>query len=135
MKGTSLFRAETSKTVLRFIEDLKHNSSNFNYYVRYVLNKREEYEKRGIKVDDHFNAYQIMICAFNYEGLRKNIERLAVLLLPKQIVVFDKNGVTTVLYLPFSEGFIRNVLPEDEEFAVNQSKACKRIIELIKSSL
>jgi hypothetical protein len=135
MEKTSLFRAESKKTVSQLIEDLKTNASKFNYYVRYVLNKREEYENRGVKVDDHFNAYQIMVCAFNYEGLRKNIERLAVLLLPKQIVVFEKKGVTTVLYLPFSEAFIRHILPGDEEFAVNQSKACQRIIELIKASL
>jgi len=134
MENTYLFRAKSSKSVQNFIESLKENASKFDYYVRYVFNKRQEYEQRGINVDDHFNPYQVMLCSFNYKGLQKNIERLAVLLLPKQIVVYNKEGATTILYLPFSEEFIRQVLPKDEEFAVNQSKACQKIIKLIEVS-
>jgi uncharacterized protein (DUF302 family) len=134
MENIYLFRAKSSKSVQDFIESLKENASKFDYHVRYVFNKRQEYEQRGINVDEHFNAYQVMLCSFNYKGLQKNIERLAVLLLPKQIVVYSKEGVTTILYLPFSEEFIREALPEDEEFAVNQSKACQRIIKLIEVS-
>jgi len=134
MGNTYLFRAKSSKSVQDFIESLKENASKFDYYVRYVFNKRQEYEQRSISVDDHFNAYQVMLCSFNYKGLQKNIERLAVLLLPKQVVVYNREGVTNILYLPFSEEFIREVLPEDEQFAVNQSKACQRIIKLIEAS-
>ena len=134
MENTYLYRTKTPKSVQDFIESLKENASKFDYYVRYVFDKRQEYEQRGISVDDHFNAYQIMLCSFNYKGLQKNIERLAVLLLPKQVVAYGRNGVTNILYLPFSEEFIREVLPEDEQFAVNQSKACQRIIKLIEAS-
>ena len=134
MEKTSLFRARSAKSVQEFIESLKDNASSFGYYVRYVFDKRQEYEQRGIDVDADFNPYQIMLCSFNYKGLKKNIERLAVLLLPKQVVVYDQGGDTVILYLPFSEGFITHVLPEDAEFAVNQSKACRRIIELIEAS-
>jgi hypothetical protein len=91
-------------------------------------------KQRGISIDDHFNAYQVMFCSFNYKGLQKNIERLAVLLLPKQVVVYNREGVTNILYLPFNEEFIREVLPGDEKFAVSQSKACQRIIKLIEAS-
>jgi len=134
MENTYLFRGKSSKSVQEFIESLKTNASEFNYYMRYVFDKRQEYEQRGITVDDHFNAYQVMLCSFNYKGLQKNIERLAVLLPPKQVVVYDKDGVTNILYLPFSEEFIRQTLPEDGEFAANQSKACQKIIELIEAS-
>jgi len=134
MENTYLYRTKSSKSVQDFIENLKENASKFNYYVRYVFNIRQEYEQRGINVDDDFNAYQVMVCSFNYKGLQKNIERLAVLLMPKQIVVYSKKGVTSILYLPFSEEFIREALPEDEEFAVNQSKSCQRIIKLIEAS-
>lgn len=133
MEQTYLYRTESSKSVRGFIESLKANASEFDYYVRYVFDKRREYEQRGIDVDDHFNAYQIMLCSFNYKGLQKNIERLGVLLLPKQVVVYAKDGITNVLYLPFSEGFIRQVLPDDEQFAVNQSRACQKIIKLIEA--
>ena len=128
------YRTSSQKSVQDYIESLKDNAIKFNYYVRYVFDKRQEYEQHGIDVDDHFNAYQVMVCSFNYKGLQKNIERLAVLLLPKQIVVYSKEGVTTILYLPLSEEFIREVLPEDEEFAINQTKACHRIITLIETS-
>ncbi len=134
MEQTYVYRTKSSKSVQEFIESLKENASKFDYYVRYVFNKRQEYEQRGISVDDHFNAFQVMMCSFNYKGLQQNIERLAVLLLPKQIVVYSKEGVTNILYLPFSEEFIMQTLPEDEEFAVNQSKACQRIIKLVKVS-
>lgn len=134
MEQTYLYRTKTSKSVREFIESIKENAEKFNYYVRYVFDKRQEYEQRGIDVDEDFNAYQIMLCSFNYKGLQTNIERLGVLLLPKQVVVYDKNGVTNILYLPFSEGFIRHILPDDEKFAINQSKACQRIIKLIEAS-
>ncbi len=134
MENAYLYRTKSSKSVQDFIGSLKENASKFDYYVRYVFNKRQEYEQRGINVDDNFNAFQLMLCSFNYKGLQQNIERLAVLLLPKQVVVYSKEGVTNILYLPFSEEFIREALPEDEKFAVNQSKACQRIIKLIEAS-
>jgi len=130
-----LFKAESTKSIENFIDSLKRNAAQFDYYVRHVFNKREEYEKYGTKVDDHFEAYQVMMCAFNYKGLQKNINRLAVLLSPKQIAVYNDKGVTIIAYLPFSEEFIRKILPGDEEFAVNQSKACQRITKLIEASL
>jgi|GEM_PF-1233707 len=135
MEEGFLFKAESQKSINDFIDSLKRNAAQFNYYVRHVFNKREEYEKNGVKVDDHFQAFQVMVCAFNYKGLQKNIERLAVLLPPKQIAVYSKNGATIIAYLPFSEEFIRKVLPGDEEFAINQSKACQRIVKLIKASV
>ena len=130
-----LFRTKSKKSIQDFIESLKANAANFDYYVRYVFNKREEYEQRGIKVDDHFNAYQIMLCSFNYKGLQKNIRRLAILLPPKQVAVYNDGGSTAIDYLPFSKDFIGKVYPGDEEFAENQSKACQRIIRLIEASL
>lgn len=135
MEKEFLFKTKSSKSAQEFIDSIKSNALQFDYYVRHVFNKREEYEKRGSKVDDHFNAYQVMMCAFNYKGLQKNINRLAVLLPPKQIAVYSEGGITTIAYLPFSEEFIRKVLPGDEEFAINQSKACQRIIKLIESSV
>ena len=134
MESTYLFRTKTSKSVQDFIESIKSNASQYGYYVRYVFDKRQEYQQRGISVDEHFNAFQVMLCSFNYKSLQKNIERLAVLLLPKQVVVYESDGVTHILYLPFSEGFIRHVLPEEEEFPVNQSKACLKIMQLIEAS-
>jgi len=135
MENEYLFKTVSSKTTEDFIDSLKRNAAQFDYYVRHVFNKREEYEEKGAQVDDHFKAYQVMMCAFNYKGLQKNIERLAVLLAPKQIAVYDNDEITTIAYLPFSEEFIRKVLPQDEEFAINQSKACQRIIKLIEASI
>jgi hypothetical protein len=135
MEENYLFRSKSSKSVHQFIEDLKKNASKFDYYVRHVFNIKEEYENRNIKFDDHFNVYQVMVCKFNYKGFEKNIERLAVMLSPKQIVVHDKEGVTTILYLPFSEKFIKEILPSNEEFATNQSRSCQAIVELIKNSV
>lgn len=135
MEKEYLFKIKSEKTANDLIDSLKRNASRFNYYVRHVFNKREEYKDKVEKIDDHFEAYQVMVCAFNYKGLQKNIDRLAVLLAPKQIAIYNDNGETSIAYLPFSDEFIRKVLPGDEEFAVNQSKACQRVVELIKTSV
>jgi len=43
--------------------------------------------------------------------MRKNTERAAVLLQPKQIMAYAEEGVTTINYLPFTNEFIKQALP------------------------
>ena len=135
MDIAALHRAQTETSAHRVVEHLGKNAEQFGFVVREVFDLRLKYSEQGHAVDDDFNAYQVMLCTFNYEGLRKNIERLAVLLPPKHVAVYERDGVTHVLYLPFSEDYIRHLLPDDAEFAVAQSKQCAKIVDLIRLSL
>ena len=117
------------------MEGIKQNASQFNYCVRHVHDLREEYQNKGIDLDEDFEMVQIVVCSFNYKGLQKNIRRCAVLLAPKQITVFKEKDKTVVNYLPFHKSFIQQTLPGDEDFAENQSKACQRIIQLIEAAI
>ena len=134
-KDRLLYETETPKPIHEFIAGIKQNASRFNYHIRHVHNLREEYQGKGIALDDDFEIYQIVVCSFNYKGLQKNIRRCAVLLAPKQIVTFREAGKTVVNYLPFHNSFIQQALPGDEDFAENQSKACRQIIRLIEAAI
>jgi len=134
-KDALLYEAETSKSIHEFIESIKQGASQFNYCVRHVHDLRQEYRNNGVDVDEGFEAYQIVVCSFNYKGLQKNIRRCSVLLAPKQITVFREMGKTIVNYLPFHKSFIQQALPGDEDFAENQSKACQRIIQLLEAAI
>ena len=134
-KDALLYEVSTQKSIHEFIERITQKAPQFNYCVRHVHNLREEYQGKGIDLDNNFEVYQIVVCSFNYKGLQKNIRRCAVLLAPKQIMVFREMGETVVNYLPFHKSFIQQALPGDEEFAENQSKACQRIIPLIEAAI
>lgn len=62
------------------------------------------------------------------------MERAAVLLQPKQIVVYTEKGVTTINYLPFTKEFIKQALPQDDGFQQSLPESCQRIIKLIEAS-
>jgi len=62
------------------------------------------------------------------------MERASVLLQPKQIIAYTEKGVTTINYLPFTKDFIKQALPEDEEFQQSLPESCQRIIRLIEAS-
>jgi hypothetical protein len=134
-KDALLYETDTPKSIHDFVEGIKQNASQFNYYVRHVHDLREEYRDKGIDLDEDFEMVQIVVCSFNYKGLQKNIRRCAVLLAPKQITVFREMGKTVINYLPFPKPFIQQALPGDEDFAENQSKACQRIIQLIEAAI
>lgn len=135
MELGSLYRAETKLPAPEFIAKLRNNAAQFGYVVREVFDQRAEYTAQGHAVSDDFHVWQVMLCAFNYKGLQKNLERMAVLLAPKQVMVYARGGSTHIRYLPFTADYIRAVFPGDEEFAVNQSAQCRKITELIAASL
>lgn len=56
------------------------------------------------------------------------------MLQPKQIIAFVKEKKTVINYLPFTNEFIRQALPQDDEFHSGLAESCRRIIELIEVS-
>jgi len=132
-----LFSTESDKPIETVIENLKKNAPEYGFKVRHVLNLGEEYRANGAEVDDGFQIYQVIVCSFkrSYQAVKANNARAAVLLLPKQMVVYTKNGKTVVNYLPLPEDFIVRVLPGDKDFPERLAKACEKITRLIKNSV
>ncbi len=136
MEKRNLFSTISKKPIREFIENLKINAEKFNFGIRYVFDMKEEYKKHNVDIDDDFKLYQIVVCNFrrSYKSIRENVERAAVLLQPKQIIAFVKEGKTAINYLPFTKEFIKQALPQDDEFHSGLSESCQRIIELIEVS-
>jgi hypothetical protein len=132
-----LFKTTTKKSIFRFIESLKENAPEFHFGIRYVLDMKAEYSSQGVETDEAFALYQVVLCNFarSYQSIMKNSNRAAVLLEPKQIIVYNDNGDTAVDYLPFTEEFIKQALPDDKDFAWGLRESCQRIIQLIRASL
>ena len=136
MEKRNLFSTISKKPIREFIENLKINAEKFNFGIRYVFDMKEEYKKHNVDIDDDFKLYQIVVCNFrrSYKSIRENVERAVVLLQPKQIIAFVKEGKTAINYLPFTKEFIKQALPQDDEFHSGLSESCQRIIELIEVS-
>jgi hypothetical protein len=136
VENRNFFTTTSKKSIQDFIDSIKENAPKFNFGVRHVFDMREEYGNQSVNVDDDFLLYQIMICSYgkSYESVKKNIERAAVLLQPKQITAYSEEGVTTVNYLPFTKDFIKQALPQDDGFQQSLPESCHRIIKLIEAS-
>ncbi len=132
-----LHTAESDKTIEEVIENLKKNAPDYGFKVRHVLNLGEEYRANGAEVEDGFQIFQVIVCSFipSYGAVKQNPERAAVLLPPKQMVVYNKDGKTVVNYLPFTPEFIAQALPEDGEFPERLARACRKIAKLIEASV
>jgi len=137
MKKRNLFSATTKKSIQEFIESLRKNAGRFNFGIRYLFDMKEEYKRHNVDVDDDFQLYQIVLCNFqrSYKTIRGNIETAAVLLQPKQVIVYNNREMTTINYLPLTKEFINQALPEDKEFAIGLYESCQKIVKLIKASL
>ena len=137
MDNKGLFKIKTSKSVQEFILSFKKNAPQFNFGVRYIFDMKKEYKEHNVDVDENFELYQIILCNFerSYKTIKRNIETAAVLLQPKQVVVCNSKGITTVYYLPFTKEFITYALPDDEKLQEGLPSSCQRIIKTIEASL
>jgi len=136
MENRNFFTTTSEKSIQNFIESVKENAPRFNFGVRSVFDMREEYRKQNVNVDDDFRLYQIIVCNYerSYKSMRKNTERAAVLLQPRQIIAYTEKGVTTINYLPFTNEFIKQALPQDDGFQQSLPESCQRIVRLIEVS-
>ena len=136
MEKRILFRAESEKTIERFIEDLKKNAPEFDFKVRHVLNVGEDYRRHGVEVEEGFQLFQVILCNFkrSYQTVHKTPETAAVILPPKQMAVYQHHGKTVINYLLFTEEFIAQALPENKKIQEGLAKTCLKIIKLIEKS-
>ena len=130
-----LYKSNTKKTPEEFIEDLKQNAKSHRFIVRDVFNMMEEFKSHGVEVDEQCEFYSIMVCNPQkaYNSIRENPLRGAVLLPPKQIVVYeDDSGKTNIAYLALGNRIVSELFPGDEKFQKGLPESCEKIIELIE---
>jgi uncharacterized protein (DUF302 family) len=137
MNEKLLLTFESDKSIEEIIENLKAKAPDYGFKVRLVMDLGSEYQANGAEVEDGFQIFQVIVCSFtrSYQAVKKNPERAAVLLPPKQMVLYNKNGKTIVNYLPFTHDYIARALPEDDEFPDRLARACQKIAKLIEASV
>jgi len=130
-----LYKTTTEKTPEEFIRDLKQNSKNRGFIVREVFNMMEEFKSHGVEVDEEFEFHSIMVCNPEkaYKSIRENPIRGAILLPPKQVVVYEGDeGKTNIAYLALGNRIVGELLPDDKKFQKGLPESCEKIIKLIE---
>ena len=132
---TKLIKIEIGLEIKKVIEKIKIKAPLFNFVVREVFNMCDEFKKHNVNVSDNFEYYSIMVCnpSRAYNTMTKSKTRGAILLPPKQIIVYKENSKTYVVYMQIEKGDIVKMLPEDKNFQESLSESCNNIVKLIKT--
>ena len=134
MSEKMLYSIDSEKSVEEVVQSIKEHAGNYDFMVRHVFNMGEEFKSHGVMVDEKFTYYSVMLCNPQkaYKSMTANLRRGAVLLPPKQVVVYAGNkGKTSIAYLAFNKEFVRKLLPDDEAFSEGLPASCRKIIQLI----
>lgn len=131
-----LYKKIVHQDIQEVISALKSKSSDFDFVVRDVFDMAENFKDHGVVVDDDFEYYSIMLCNPQkaYQSIKGKMIRGAVLLPPKQVVVYSEElGQTVIAYEAPNKERIANIMPDDVEFQDGLVASGQKIIELIKS--
>jgi uncharacterized protein (DUF302 family) len=132
---SKLVVVETKKDPKEIIENIKEKVVKFDFIVREIFNMSDEFKRHNVEVSDEFEYYSVMICnpSKAYKNMSIDPIRGAVLLPPKQIIVYKNNGKTTIAYMATEKSDIEKVLPDDKQFQEGLSMSCGKVIKLIES--
>jgi len=136
MERNGFFNTTSKKPIEEFIESVRENAPQFGFRVHEVIDMGDLYNNYGIDVADDFKMYSITLCnpEKSYKSITKNPQRNAVILEQKQVVVYTKNRTTTINYMPLPKEFVRQVFPDDTEFADSLHESCQKRIRIIEAS-
>jgi len=131
---SKLIKIETQKTPKEVIEEIKKKASDFNFIIREVFDMAHEFKSHGVEVQDDFVYYSVMLCNPEkaYRSILGNSLKGAVLIPPKQVVVFRENEKTIISYVAIEEEDVEKLLPEDKKFQKELSGSCSKITKLIE---
>jgi uncharacterized protein (DUF302 family) len=95
----------------------------------------EAFKSHGVDVDGNFVYHSIMLCNPQkaYEAIFADKIRGAVLLPPKQLVIYPENGKTVVAYNAVEVTDVSGVLPDDKGFQKGLAASCSNIVKLMES--
>lgn len=124
----------TKKEPNLVIEDIKQKAHEFDFIIREIYDMTRQFARHGVDVEEGFEYYSIMICNPKkaYKSISSNKMRGAVLLPPKQIIVYRDKNETVVSYIAHEEKDVKELLPDDTQFQKGLSESCNRIASMIK---
>ena len=130
-----LIKIETEKTSRQVIEEIKKKASEFDFTIREVFDMAKEFREHSVEVKNNFEYYSIMLCNPQkaYESISKKPIRGALLLPPKQVVIFKENGKTIISYVAIEKEDVKELFSEDGQFQESLSQSCDKIKELVNS--
>jgi len=129
-----LIKIKSKKRIKEIIREIKKNASKYNFVVREVFDMAYEFKNHKIDVQNNFKYYSIMLCNPQkaYESISKKSIRGALLLPPKQVVIYQEDDKTILAYVAVEEEDVKKLFPEDKMFQKGLSDSCQNIIKLIK---
>jgi uncharacterized protein (DUF302 family) len=129
-----LIKIETEKTIKEVIDSIKKKAKDYDFIIREVFDMAKQFKNHDVDVVENFEYYQIMICNPQkaYDSISKNKIRGAVLLPPKQIVIYKENEKTIIAYVAIEKKDVEEILPNDEQFQEGLSESCEKIVELMR---
>jgi uncharacterized protein (DUF302 family) len=134
-----LFVRESSLSPEGVIASLRAHAESFGFVIRNVYDMKETFEEYGVETAEDFVYYSVMVCnpPRAYAAIRTNPLRGAVLLQPKQIVVYrdPETGSTQVAYMLLDERTMREALPGDTQWQDKLPASCRKIAQLIDAAL
>jgi uncharacterized protein (DUF302 family) len=134
-----LYTLKTEKSPEEVIETIKKKAGNYDFIIRKVFDMKEVFSSHGAEVKKGESYYSVMVCNPQraYKTIRKNPDRGAILLQPKQIFIYrqEEDVYTTVSYMGLDKEFLSRTIPEDKEFQENLPHSCRKISDLIKDSI
>jgi uncharacterized protein (DUF302 family) len=130
-----LIKIETGKTPKEVIEEIRKKAPEFNFMIREVFDMASEFKEHDVKVEAGFEYYSIMLCNPEkaYMSILKSPIRGAMLLPPKQVVVFKEGEKTIISYVAVEDSDVKELLPDDEKFQKGLSESCENIVKLIET--
>ncbi len=131
-----IYKTESEKEPEEILNNIKKQAPDLNFIIREIYDMKKQFSSHGVSVDEDFSYYSVMLCNPEkaYKSIFNNRIRGAVLLPPKQLVIFkDENDITNIAYMAFDSDTVKKLLPEDEVFQKGLSESCEKVVKLIKA--
>ncbi|MFP4049260.1 MAG: DUF302 domain-containing protein [Desulfovermiculus sp.] len=135
MQSTTLYAAETGKSLDDFLRDLSQAGKERGFLIHNEdkMEMSHTFGRHGIEVAEDFDLHMIQIC--NPEkaagSLSNNPERAA--LMPKFITTFSKNGTLQIRMLIYGQDLIQDLIG-DADFAQSVQGSYQAIIDIIEQA-
>ena len=118
------------------IKRIREKASGYGFIIRDVFDMAEQFASHGVDVDPSFVFYSVMLCNPHkaYEAISADPRRGAVLLPPKQVVIYPHDGKTVLAYVGCRKGYVHSVMPEDDAFNEGLATSCQKIADLMRDA-
>ena len=135
MQSTTLYTAETRKSLSDFLRDLSQAAGDRGFVIHNEdkMEMSHTFGQHGIEVAEGFDLHMIQICKPEKAAasLSVNPERAA--LMPKFITTFSKNGTLQIRMLVYGQDLIQELI-DDQEFAQSVQASYQSIIDMIEQA-